>query len=148
IPSEGSRLGRRRYGDSGEINLGNRPHAHSAQHAIAVLSSSLSNAEAAEDQVQDVVGGRRAGDFVEGLQSGVEIQQDHLVGDAVVGGSCRSLQGGYSILHQLLMPGVGEKSRLAACARFTGNVMQNSIAEFWNALASDRGRSDRRLVAV
>jgi hypothetical protein len=41
----------------------------------------LSNAEGTEDQVEDVVGGGGAGDFVEGAQGSVEVEQEHLVGD-------------------------------------------------------------------
>ena len=41
----------------------------------------LSDAEGAEDQVEDVVGGGGAGDFVERAQGAVEIEQEHLVRD-------------------------------------------------------------------
>jgi hypothetical protein len=39
----------------------------------------LSDAESAEDQVQDVVGGGGAGDFVERAQGRIKIEQEHLV---------------------------------------------------------------------
>ena len=39
----------------------------------------LSDAEAAENQVEDVVSGGDAGDLVEGTQSCVEIEQQHLM---------------------------------------------------------------------
>ena len=42
----------------------------------------LSDAESAEDQVEDVIGGSCAGDFVEGPQGSVEVEQEHLVGDS------------------------------------------------------------------
>jgi hypothetical protein len=42
----------------------------------------LSYAEGAEDEVEDVVGSGGAGDFVEGAKGGVEIEEEHLVGDA------------------------------------------------------------------
>jgi hypothetical protein len=42
----------------------------------------LSDAEGAEDQVEDVVGGGGAGDFVEGAEGVVEIEEEHFVGDA------------------------------------------------------------------
>lgn len=41
----------------------------------------LANAELAEDEVEDVVGGGGAGEGVEGVEGFVEIEQDHLVGD-------------------------------------------------------------------
>ena len=42
----------------------------------------LSDAEGAKDQVEDVVGGGGAGDFVERAESVVEIEEEHFVGDA------------------------------------------------------------------
>ena len=42
----------------------------------------LSDAEGAEDQVEDVVGGGDTGDFVEGAEGSVEVEEKHLVGDA------------------------------------------------------------------
>src|SRR5271165_2793903 len=41
----------------------------------------LSDAEGAEDQVEDVVGGGGAGNGVEGAEGAVEIEQQHFVGD-------------------------------------------------------------------
>ena len=45
-------------------------------------STLLSDAESSKDQVQDVVGGGDAGDFVERAEGSVEIKEEHLVGDA------------------------------------------------------------------
>ena len=42
----------------------------------------LSDAKGAEDQVEDVVGGGDAGDFVERAEGSVEVEEKHLVGDA------------------------------------------------------------------
>ena len=42
----------------------------------------FSDAEGAEDQIEDVIGGGGAGDFVEGAEGSVEIEQEHLVGDS------------------------------------------------------------------
>jgi hypothetical protein len=42
----------------------------------------LSDAKGAEDQVEDVVGGGDTGDFVEGAEGSVEVEEKHLVGDA------------------------------------------------------------------
>src|ERR1035441_3048055 len=57
------------------INL--RPQGHTRRRILSLTL--LSNAERAEDQVQDVVGGGGAGDVVQGTQRAVEIQQHHLV---------------------------------------------------------------------
>ncbi len=50
----------------------------------------LPDAEGGEDEVEDVVGGGFAGEVVEVAQRGVEVEQEHLVGDALVdrGGCC------------------------------------------------------------
>jgi hypothetical protein len=40
---------------------------------------SFSDAEAAENEIQDVVRGGRAGDFIEWTQRVIEIEQQHLV---------------------------------------------------------------------
>ncbi len=42
----------------------------------------LSDAEGAEDQIEDVFGGGGAGDFVEGAEGSVEIEEEHLVGNS------------------------------------------------------------------
>ena len=49
----------------------------------------LADAEFAEDEVEDVVGGGGAGEGIEGAEGFVEIEQDHLVGDR----GCRGLAG-------------------------------------------------------
>ena len=43
----------------------------------------LPDAEGAEDQIEDVVGGGGAGDGVERLQGVVEIEQQHFVGNFI-----------------------------------------------------------------
>ena len=55
-----------------------------------VSSVLFSDAEGGEDEAEDVVGGGGAGEGVEGAEGGVEIEQKHLVRDAVGdGGLCR-----------------------------------------------------------
>jgi hypothetical protein len=44
--------------------------------------TSLSDAEGTKDEVEDVVGSGGTGDFVEGAQGCVKIEEQHLVGDA------------------------------------------------------------------
>src|ERR1700693_5703520 len=43
----------------------------------------FSNTEGAEDQVEDVICGSRAGDFIQLAQGGVQVKQDHLVGNLI-----------------------------------------------------------------
>ena len=50
-------------------------------HWTALDPTLLSDAEGAEDKVQDIVAGGGAGDFVERAQGSVEIEEEHLVGD-------------------------------------------------------------------
>ena len=54
---------------------------HSPQRMVLDFTL-LSDAEGAEDQVENVVGGGGAGDFVEGAEGSVEVEQKHLVRDA------------------------------------------------------------------
>ena len=58
----------------------------------------FSDAEGAEDQVEDVVGGGGAGDFVERTQGSVEIEQEHLVGDSGDNGVGRGVERGERVV--------------------------------------------------
>jgi len=58
----------------------------------------LSDAEGAEDQIEDVIGGGGAGDFVEGAEGSVEIEQEHLVGDSVDYGVGRGVERGERVV--------------------------------------------------
>lgn len=46
----------------------------------------LAYAERAEDEVENVIGGRCARDFIKSAKGGIEIEQDHFVRDATVYG--------------------------------------------------------------
>ena len=48
-----------------------------------VLQVSLSDAERAKDQIQDVIIGRRTGDFIERPQGIVEVQQKHFMRNSI-----------------------------------------------------------------
>ncbi len=52
----------------------------------------LADAELAEDEVKDVVGGRGTGENVEAVESFVEVEEDHLVGDCCGDGSLCSAE--------------------------------------------------------
>jgi hypothetical protein len=54
----------------------------------------LADAELAEDEVEDVVGGGGAREGVEGVEGFVEIEKDHLVGDRYGDALLRPLQRG------------------------------------------------------
>ena len=67
-------------------------------HRTPVDAALLSDAEGAEDQVKDVVGGGDAGDFVEGAQCSVEIEKEHLVGDSGDYGVGRGVERGERVV--------------------------------------------------
>ncbi len=62
------------------------------RNASAFMFSLLADAEGGEDAVEDVVGGGGAGDGVDGLEGGVEVEQQHFVGDAGQGRPAASLR--------------------------------------------------------
>ena len=57
-------------------------------------STLFSDAEGAEDEVENVVGGGGSGDFVERAQGGVEVEEQHLVRDFAGDGYGRGVQSG------------------------------------------------------
>ena len=67
----------------------------------------FSDAEGAEDQIEDVIGGGGAGDFIEGAEGSVEIEQEHLVGDSGGYGAGRSGERVECVGDQLLMANAG-----------------------------------------
>jgi hypothetical protein len=68
---------------------------------------SLPDAEGPEDQIEDVVGGGGARDFVEGSEGSVEIEQEHLVGNSGGYGVGRSVERGERIVDQFLVANAG-----------------------------------------
>ena len=67
----------------------------------------LSDTETAEDQVEDVIVGGRAGDFVEWTEGVIEIKQEHFMRDAVVDRGFGIGEGGQRVVHERLVAGVG-----------------------------------------
>src|SRR5580693_9084200 len=98
-----------------------------------IRAFSLSNAERAEDQVKDVVGGGGSGDGVEWPQGVVEIKQQHFVGDSGRDGAGRGSERGQRLLHQALMADVGEKASFGLRSGLAANMAQNFGAQFGNA---------------
>jgi hypothetical protein len=94
--------------DSGIFNhipvntiLGQQCHAGTSSPFAAQNGTGLhllSDAEGAEDQVEDVVGGGGAGDFVEGAEGSVEVEQKHLVRDAGGDGVGRVVERGEGVV--------------------------------------------------
>ena len=71
-------------------------------------AGSFSDAEGGKDQVQDVVRSGLAGEGVEGPERAIEIEQDHLVGNAAVVGLPGVSQGGESRRNGLVLAEIGE----------------------------------------
>ena len=101
---------------------------------VRVRLDLLPDAERTEDQVEDIVGRGRAGDFVERAQGIVEIEQQHLVGDmrgyCVVGG----IESGEGVCDQFLMADVGQESAFDLCP-FSAEMPEDRPAQVRDALA-------------
>lgn len=85
----------------------------------------LSNAESAEDQIQDIVGCGRSGDGIERSKSAVEIEKQHLVRNLSRDRRLRRIQRRKRILDQPLMAHVGYKSSFGMGCTLAAYVMQN-----------------------
>ena len=70
----------------------------------------LPDAEGREDEVEDVVGGGLAGEGVEGPEGAIEVEQDHLVGDAGVVCEAAVFESGARDDDGLLLAEVGEEA--------------------------------------
>jgi hypothetical protein len=104
-----------------------------------VLRELFPDAEAGEDQVQDVVAGGGAGDFVERAEGAVKIEQKHFVGDAVVDGGLGGFEGSKRVTYKRLVAGVGEESGFGGGGGVSGDVAENGGAEFGDAGAGEGG---------
>jgi hypothetical protein len=89
-------------------------------------SGLFSDAEGSENEIKDVVGGGCAGDFIEGAQGVVEVEQQHFVrhsgGNRVRGG----VQGGKRIADKLLMADAGKKPAFQLGCRVAADARQDS----------------------
>src|SRR6185437_7162246 len=70
----------------------------------------LADAERGEDAVQDVIGRGDAGDGVNGLQSAIEIEQQHLMWHIRVNRTTRLTKHGSSLSEKVLVPDAGDES--------------------------------------
>src|SRR5579862_3413168 len=102
----------------------------------------FADAESAEDQVQNIVGGGGAGNFVESVQRVVEIEKQHLVRDLVGDGGFRRRKRRQRIAYQLLVTGVGEETTFHLQTAVSSDVAQDLRAQCVDSLACHRRRSD------
>lgn len=101
----------------------------------------FSDAEGGEDQVEDVVGGGLAGQGVEGPKGAVEVEQDHLVGDAGVVGAASVFEGGAGGDDGLLLAEVGEEAGFGCGS--AGGELKDSFAQHVDSIAGESGGGDR-----
>src|SRR5579862_4783062 len=99
----------------------------------------FTNAERAEYQVQNVVGGRGSGNFVEWTQRAVEIEQKHFVRHLI--GECGSggRECGERFPHSFPVAQIGEESGFDLGGCFSTGLLQNFIAQFGNPVAGGCG---------
>src|SRR5580658_3914248 len=84
----------------------------------------LSDAEGTEDEVEDVVGGSGAGDFVEGAQGRVEIEEQHLVGDARAYGVGCGVEPSDRIVDKFLVANAGQEPGFLLQAGVSGHMLE------------------------
>jgi hypothetical protein len=103
------------------------------------LAPLFSDAETAEDQVQDIVGSGGAGNFVQRAEGVVEVEQEHFVGHFVLHGGLSSAQGCERILHQLLVAEVGQEACIGLSAGVSTDVAKDFGAQLGDSLAGKGG---------
>ena len=97
----------------------------------------LSDAEGAEDEIEDVVGGGLAGEGVEGPEGAVEIEQDHLVRNGGAIGAEGVFERGTSGGDGLVLAEVGEQAGLGSCS--AGGELEDLFAKSGDAVAGKSG---------
>src|SRR5262249_28543429 len=103
----------------------------------------LADAEAGEDQVQDVIGGGLARDGVKRAQRAVKIEHDHFMRNASLGRETCRRKTVERLFHQSLMADVGEKSGFLLSGGAAGDVLQDRLAKVVDARSGDgRGLED------
>src|ERR1700674_5514407 len=104
----------------------------------------FSNAERAEDQIQNVVGGCGSRNLIERPQGVVEIEQKHFVGNFVLDGYPGYGQRSERFSDPFLMAQVSEESSFGLGAGFSSDVTQDFISKLRNPFPGCCGRLERR----
>src|SRR5271165_3953994 len=94
-------------------------------HGTLVDMMLLSDAERTEDEVQDVVRGSCAGDFVERTQGAVEVHQQHLVRGLSRDGRRGRIERRDGVLYQLPVAHVGEEAALRLARSVAAGELQD-----------------------
>src|SRR5437870_13121796 len=98
------------------------PSSGSRAGSLKVL---FADAERAEDQVQDVIGGGGAGDFIQRSQSIVEAEQEHFVRGLVVAGGFRGFERSQRVADGALVADTGQQAALGMAADCSADVAKN-----------------------
>ena len=99
---------------------------------------SLPDAERREDAVQDVVGGGRAGDGVDGPQRGVEIEQQHLVRDVAAAAPRAFSRYPSDSRRELLVAQAGDEAGFLFAPRAGRDRSKDRFAQAVDPLAGQR----------
>src|ERR1700687_3198875 len=95
----------------------------------------LSDAEGAEDQVEDIVGGGGAGDFVERAQGSVEVEQEHLVWDSGGYGVGGGVERGERVGDEFLVAHAGQEAGFELDGGVSGDVGEDGGGQGGDAFA-------------
>src|ERR1700739_5052159 len=100
----------------------------------------LADAEGAKNQVQDVVRGGRAGDFIEWAEGAVEVEEEHFVRDTRGNGIACGREGGKRVTNEFLVANIGQETGFDLRAAFSAHMLEDRGAQFRDAFAG-QGRS-------
>lgn len=93
----------------------------------------FSDAEGAEDQIENVVGGSLPCQGIESPEGSVKVEQDHLMGDAAVVGMTAVFEGGSCVDNGLLLAKVCEETGFGGGS--AGGELEDFLAERVDASA-------------
>ena len=93
--------------------------------------------------MEDVVGGGGAGEGVEGAEGGVEVEQEHFVGNAVLDGDACGGEGAERLGDGLMLAEVGEQGGFAGGGAGAGDCGDDGGAEFGEAEVGEGGSFDQ-----
>lgn len=99
----------------------------------------LSDTEAAEDQVQDVVGGGGTGHFVDGTKGALQVEQERLVRYAGGDRFRRRRECPEGIVNQFLVADVGQETTFDLRAGLSTDVLQDGASQLGDARAGEGG---------
>src|ERR1019366_10784312 len=110
--------------------------------AVIPSIDSLPHAERGEDAVENVVRASGAGDGIDRPESGVEIQQQHLVGNAGCDSGARLFEVAGGLAQQLLVAQAGDETGLLLESALGSQRLENRFTKLGDAFAGQGGNGD------